>query len=110
MISMSKPENTRLPAGIRARHARSCALYHRADCTCRPSFEAGIYSKRDGRKVRRTFSTLAEAKRWLNQQRKRRDDGALAAPARITLQEATTRWVELAGSGGALNRSGDRFK
>ena len=105
---MSTPENTRLPAGIRKRHTRSCAASR--ECSCAPSFEAGIYSKRDRRKVRRSFSSLAEAKRWLNEQRKKRDDGALAAPSRISLNEAASRWLELAGSGGALNRSGDRFK
>ena len=44
------------PQGIRARHSRSCNTVHGGKCNCVPSYEAFVYAKRDGQKIRRTFS------------------------------------------------------
>ena len=54
------------PTGIRVRHARSCPVGHspEARCKCRPSYEAFVFSVRDGKKLRRTFPSLAAAKAW----------------------------------------------
>jgi hypothetical protein len=52
--------------GIRARHSRSCPVARdkAATCRCHPSYGAFVYSARDGRKLRRTFSNLSEARGW----------------------------------------------
>jgi hypothetical protein len=61
---------SRSTTGIRVRHSRSCPANEGGTCThgrrdgCRPAFEAWVYSKRDGKKIRRTFPTLAAAKGW----------------------------------------------
>ena len=49
--------------GITIRHARRCTTPERgAKCRCGPSFQAHIWSKRDKRRIRKTFPTLAAAK------------------------------------------------
>ena len=107
---MSKSDATRVPSGIRARHQKHCASRSGDACACRPSYEAGVYSKRDAKKVRKTFSSLAEAKRWVTEQKKGRDDGTLRAPARITLDDAAAQFLKLAESGAIRTRSGDHYK
>ena len=52
------------PTGIRARHSRTCGVVEGGRCNCRPSYEAFVFSQRDGRKIRKTFQTLAAAKAW----------------------------------------------
>jgi integrase len=110
MNDNDKRDGTRIPSGIRARHSRSCPSHSGGACACIPSWEAGLYSKRDARKVRRTFRTLPEAKRWVTQQRQGRDEGTLRAPARVSLKDAAQRFLDLAESGAARNRSGDPYK
>ena len=56
--------STKQPTGIRARHSRACTAPTGGRCTCRPSYEAFVFSKRDRRKVRKSFPTLAAAKAW----------------------------------------------
>ena len=107
---MSKSEAIRLPAGIRARHRAGCPAHQGNECRCDPGFEASIYSKRDAKKIRRTFDKPGDAKRWINEQRKVRDDGALLAPARISFRDAAERFLKMAEAGGILNRSGDAYK
>jgi len=52
--------------GVRVRHSRSCpaASSREVNCRCSPSYEAWAFSVRDGKKVRKTFPTLAAAKGW----------------------------------------------
>src|SRR5215208_3878422 len=54
----------RTPTGIRVRHGRACASTNGRRCNCTPSYEASVYSARDGRKLRQTFPTLAAARAW----------------------------------------------
>jgi integrase len=81
------------PAGIRVRHSRSCSL-HTAEvgrCNCTPSVEAFVYSKRDRRKVRKTFSgkgALAAAKAWRADLQSAAYRGKLRAPTQKTLSAA----------------------
>jgi len=55
-----------MAAGIRTRHGRSCRSRRGERCNCQPSYEAFVWSKRDNRKIRRTFQELAEARAQLN--------------------------------------------
>jgi hypothetical protein len=57
--SMAKTRRRASLVGIRERHSRSCAAAEDPDgrCRCSPTFEASVYSKRDGAK----FSTQS---RW----------------------------------------------
>ena len=105
---MARPRQ--VPEGIRVRHSRSCSSRDRGRCDCAPSFEAAAYAKRDGRKVRRTFATITEAKRWRTAMLKLSYDGALRAPAATTLHEAAEIWLDSAERGAIRTRSGDRYK
>ena len=99
-----------MPEGIRIRHSRSCSSREHGRCACTPSFEASAYAKRDGKKVRRTFATLTEAKRWRTAMLKRSHDGGLRAPAATTLRDAAEIWLASAERGAIRTRSGDRYK
>ena len=51
------------PTGIRTRHRQDCGTRESGGCNCEPAYEASVYSKRDGKKIRKTFASAAEAKR-----------------------------------------------
>ncbi len=100
----------RSQTGIRARHTRGCATHHGAACSCHPAWEASVYLRREKRKVRKTFATLSEAKRWRRDAGAAAEHGALRAPTRLTLDNAAELWLAGASSGAIRNRSGDAYK
>jgi hypothetical protein len=55
--------------GIEVRHGRSCASRAGSNCNCEPSYQAHFWSKRDGKRIRKTFPTLAAARTWRTQRR-----------------------------------------
>jgi hypothetical protein len=49
--------------GIRRLHSTNCpARLRRGRCDCGAGYEASVFSVRDGKKIRKTFPTLAAAK------------------------------------------------
>jgi hypothetical protein len=74
------------------------------------SYEASVYLKREGRKLRRTFPTQAAAKAWRAEAMTAANKGALRSPKPTTLRDAWTAWLEGAKAGTVLNRSGNPFK
>ncbi|MGI8802475.1 MAG: site-specific integrase [Solirubrobacteraceae bacterium] len=108
---MSKPNGAkRQQTGIRARHSRTCATSSGGGCNCRPAWEASVYLRREGKKVRKTFATLAEARSWRHDAGAAAGKGALRAPSRLTLDRAAGDWLAGATSGAIRNRSGDAYK
>ncbi len=101
----SKPQ-----PGIRKRHARSCPVTVTGACSCSPSFEAFVYLPAEGRKVRKTFGTLGEAKRWRAAAATALDRGKLRGPTRRTLRDEAGEWHRRAVSGEAVTRGGLPFK
>jgi hypothetical protein len=81
-----------MPEGIRLRHSRSCDAASRCRCS---SYEAWVYSRRDDRKIRKTFPTLA---------------AALRAPTSITLAQAAGEFLTGARDGRIPNRSRQPYK
>lgn len=57
---MTKPTHP----GVQVRHARSCAGRSGGECSCRPTYLAHVFSARDGKRIRKTFPTLAAARAW----------------------------------------------
>jgi integrase len=96
--------------GIRIRHSRRCRSRAGERCNCRPSFEASVYSRRDGAKIRRTFATEGEAKAWRHDAVGEVRRGKLKAPTRVTLREGWEAWSEGAKSGLVRTRGGDVYK
>jgi integrase len=98
------------PPGIRERHARSCPVKVTGACSCSPSFEAFVYLPSEERKVRKTFGTLREAKRWRADAVSALGRGKLRGPTRRALREEVEEWHRRALSGEAVTRSGLPFK
>jgi integrase len=95
-----------MAAGIRQRHGRGCKAVGRCKCP----YEASVYSKRDGKKIRKTFPTLAAATAWRDDARSAVRRNRLRAPAPITVNDAATAWLEGAQAGVIRTRSGDQYK
>lgn len=74
------------------------------------SYEAAVYSARDGKKIRQTFATEAAARQWRADAMSAISRGGVRAPAPTTLREAAAAWLTGAQDGSILNRSNDRYK
>lgn len=96
--------------GIEVRHARACRSHHGSPCSCRPSYRAEVWSKRDGRKVRKSFPTLAAAKGWRIDKRKAVRDKQLRATSPRTLAEEAAEWLAGASEGRILNKRRKPYK
>jgi integrase len=98
--------------GITIRHQRSCAAYSdkAARCTCKPAFQAHVWSKREGKRIRKTFPTLSAAKLWRQDALPAVRKGELRAPTQTTLDQAWQSWLARAEDGTIRTRSGDRYK
>jgi integrase len=96
--------------GIRKRHSRGCSARDGGRCNCNAGYEAWVFSKRDGKKIRRTFAREAEAKTWRADALGALARGGLRAAKPITLEQAWKAWHEGARRGAVTNRSGDPYK
>jgi integrase len=96
--------------GVRQRHSRWCESHQGGTCGCSPGWEAGVYSRQDKSKIRKTFSEYWEAKAWRHDQLELASIGRLRARSRCTVAEAASRWVEMTRAGQIRNRSGRRYK
>ena len=99
-----------MAAGIVKRHTTGCGGNHGHRCTCGAGYEAWVYSPKDGRKLRRTFSNFAEARSWRADAKRQIDQGVLRAPTQQTLREAAEAWLAGAEAGEVRNRSGQPYK
>ena len=77
--------------GIEPRHARHCPAKGWEDCRCKPAYQAAVWSKRDEKRIRKTFPTLSAAKAWRADAMQGLRQGKLRAPTRDTVREAGTR-------------------
>lgn len=93
--------------GVQLRHRRGCEGDR---CSCRPGFQAQVWSARDGKPIRRTFGSLGEAKRWRAETQVALRRGTLRAPTKLTVSEAALDWLEAAEAGVVRTRSGDVYK
>jgi hypothetical protein len=69
-----------------------------------------VYSKRDGREIRKRFDREADAKSWRVDQLAALSRGTLRAPTPTTVGEAWGLWLAAAQAGTILNRGGERYK
>lgn len=90
--------------GIRARHRTPCRTFEGDDCNCSPAWEAWVFHKRTGTKLRKTFPTLAAAKSWRQDALPAIRKGSMAAPSRLTLREAAEDWLGRIERGDVLSR------
>jgi integrase len=69
-----------------------------------------VFSKRDGKKIRKTFANKAEAKTWRDDANTMLAKGGLRAPKPTTLREAWESWHAGAQAGTIRSRSGEVYK
>jgi integrase len=98
------------PAGIRARHSRTCNSRSGSKCSCKPSWEAWVWSGLDDKKIYRSFPLLSEAKSWRSDASGAVRRGTMRSPSQVTLREAWKTWLAGARDGSVRNRSGDAYK
>jgi integrase len=99
-----------MATGVTKRHSKGCPGTDGGRCNCKAGWEASAYSKRDGKKIRRTFACEAEAKSWRIDAPSALSRGGLRTPKPTTVNEAWGAWHEGAKAGTVRNRSGDRFR
>jgi integrase len=96
--------------GIQVRHSKLCPTRSGGACKCKPTYQANVWSARDGKRLFKTFPTIAEAKAWRTEAQVALRKGTMRAGASGTLREAAEAWLEGARSGAIRNRSGHRYK
>lgn len=89
--------------GIVRRHSKGCPAHTGRRCKCNAGYEAFVYSPRDGKKVRKTFARLAEAKSWRAEANRSVDQGTFRTPTRRTLGDAAGIWLTGAEAGDIRN-------
>jgi hypothetical protein len=99
-----------VPEGIEVRHRRGCAALTGARCRCTPSYRAVVWSSVEGKKVARSFPTLAAARSWRADAQKQAQRGVRLGGTGRTLPEAATDLLEGMQSGRIRSRTGDVYK
>jgi len=108
--SAGKVSGRRRPEGVQPRHTSRCLSRKQGPCSCRPSYQAQAWSPRDGKPVRKTFATVAEARAWRQETQAALRRGTARAPTRTTLAEAAESWLAEAKAGVIRTRSGEVYK
>jgi len=98
--------------GITVRHARSCAqpADHKPNARCTPTYQAHIWDRREEKRIRKTFDTLAAARVWRQDAVPALRRGTMRAPTQTTLRAAWDAWLAGAKDGTVRTRSGDEYK
>jgi integrase len=109
-MSTTKPTRGCAATGIYLKHRDACASHEGAKCSCRPAYQAAVWSARERRRIRRHFDTLSEAKAWRAEQLVGLRKGTVKAPTRITLAEAAVEWLAGAEAGTILARNRQPYK
>lgn len=97
-------------AVIKKRHTSNCPALRDKRCACRGGYRAEVYSPRDKKKLRKTFTHKGEAESWAADIKHGIDLGTIRAPTKRTLAEAAAAWLVGAEEGTIRNRSGNRYK
>lgn len=99
-----------MATGITKRHSRTCRTREGGRCNCNAGWEASVFSKRDAKKIRKTFASEAAAKSWRADALTALAVGSLRSPGKTTLRDAAESWIEAAEAGEIRNRSGHPYK
>jgi integrase len=96
--------------GIVVKHRTGCASRRGARCNCRRIYQAAVWSARDGRRIRKHFDSLSDAKIWRDESYRKLRRRELRAPSAITFGQAAELWLQGARVGSVRTRSGDVYK
>jgi integrase len=92
--------------GLLQRHGAKCTGKGRCDCP----WQASVYSKVDGKKIRQNFPTRAAAKAWREDKLGAVKRGELRAATSTTVREAAEAFMAGARDGAIPTASGGRYK
>src|SRR5664279_339891 len=95
-----------MATGVRQRHGLKCNRKGRCNCP----WQASIYSKRDGKKIRKAFPTRAAAKAWREDKLGAVKRGELRPPTATTVRQAAEAFLAGASDGSIPTASGARYK
>jgi integrase len=101
-------EATRYP-GIAKIHARGCGWRERR-CACTPSWQAAVWSAREGKRIRKHFEHEGEARTWREDSAGALREGRMRAPTATTVKQAADALVAGMEDGSILDRSGAPYK
>jgi integrase len=104
------PKRRDRPEGIVPRHQQGCASRTGNQCDCKPTYQAQVWSPRDGKPIRKTFRTIADARSWRAEAKVALRGGTMRAPTRTTLGEAAEQWLAAAKAQVIRTRSGEPYK
>lgn len=96
--------------GITRRHSRRCDSRSGGSCSCRPSYQAQVWSARDKKPLRKTFQTPRDAQRWRHEAQVDLQRRKINGVSSILLQDAAHDWLRLARDGVVRTRSGEPYK
>lgn len=109
-MNTHQPSRGRATTGIYIQHRAACASLSGGACSCRPAWQAAVWSVRERRRIRRHFSTAAEAKAWRAETLVGLRRGTVKAPTKTTLAEAAAEWLAGAENGTILSRTRQPYK
>jgi integrase len=104
------PQGGTMAEGIRRRHSSRCESRKGGRCDCDWGWEASVFSKREGKKIRKVFARQAEAKTWRAEALRALSRGGLQRSTSLTLEQAAWLWLQGADGGVIRDRSGQRYK
>jgi integrase len=96
--------------GLQLRHSKLCPTRRAGSCRCKPTYQANVWSAREGKRIFKTFPTLAAAKAWRTDAQVALRTGTMRAGSSPTLRAAAEAWLEGVQNGAIRNRSGHRYK
>lgn len=100
----------RAAKGIEVRHQRSCASRTNKRCDCVPTYRAYVDDPATKQRIRRTFDTIADAKRWREDANVDLRRGVISAAGSPKLQVIADEWLAGVRRGTIRTRSGRTFK
>jgi hypothetical protein len=99
-----------MATGITKRHSSGCNARGGGRCSCSAGYEASVFSKREGKKIRKTFARESEAKSWRSGALSAVEKGGLQSTTPTTLAEAWDEWYAGAKAGTIMTRSRSPYK
>lgn len=106
------PSKSKITAseGITVRHGKACRTREQGRCNCSPTWQAQVWSRRDRKRITKTFPTLSAAKGWRRDALTALERGTIRAPTPTTVREAAEAYVAGMRDGTIRTREGDVFK
>jgi integrase len=109
---MPAKRTTAAAQGIYKRHSRSCAAYsdRTARCRCSPTYIAVVWSRREQKKLKKSFPSLDAAKAWRADTEAGVRKGTRKAPTKRTLDDAVKEMLAGIKSGAIRTRDGSAYR